>query len=259
MQIRRYSTVLKNGSTREGLILQHDKNLSEVAPLPNWSQETLADAFKQLKEGKCDSPSVRFGLASLNTPMPTHLDLPINAFEQYRPGFSVLKLKVGHLGLQDAIKLVQRHQQVPLRLDFNRKWPLNKLLRFASHFNASDFDYFEEPTEKLQDLIIFSNQTRFPIALDESAARFAHEPIATLKTIVVKPTLTGTIPTPPPGVELIFTFAYESTVGLLRIAQLAAQYNPTRPHGLDFESYLSSHTLFPPPIIENGRFIWNAP
>ena len=245
-----------DGKVRDSLILQEEDRFAEIAPLPSWSRETFSEAYQEAiclldeKDPQPTLPSVRFAFDSLKKPMPKHLDLPLNAFNHLRSGFDALKLKVGHLDLNQAKTLVKQAPKVLLRLDFNRKWPLEKLLAFASYFQPSDFDYFEEPGTTLAETILFSQKTAFPIALDESIPEADFTKIPTLKALVVKPTLLGKVPIAPPGVELIFSLAYESEIGLMRIAELATKYNPFRPHGLDFTSYLAKPKMIQ---IEQGR------
>ena len=253
--LRPYKLLLKNGSFREGILLQIGERCGDIAPLPGLSQETLAEAWEEAKRLPAPPklPSVRFALACTESPWPPAFQLPINALNIYRPAFRSLKLKVGGMSVEEALIHIHRvPAKVAIRLDFNRQWPLAKLLALAKHFSPEDFDYWEEPTAEFSELLEFSKCTRFPLALDESIPEVPYWELPTLKALVVKPTILGEVPLAPPGVELIFSSAYESGVGILHLARLALQHNPTRPHGFDPYSQLVQDVFTPKLLLEKG-------
>lgn len=261
LKLYRYSIPLnaRNWKVREGLILQSDVGFGEIAPLPGFSRETLAEALAEtlsvLRTGKEPTlPSVRFGFACAQKPLRS-VHLPLCALEP-RPGFSTIKLKLGHLPLPEAIALVKQHLGLHLRLDCNRAWTLNEALAFASHFKPTDFAYLEEPLRRFEDLVSFSHLTRFPIALDESISSDWTQ-IPTLKALVVKPTLLGAIPLIPPHLDLILSSSYESGLGLLHIALLAQERNLTHPIGLDTYRALQDDILTTTIHCSEGYFSWN--
>ena len=159
---------------REGLLLEYDGGWGEIAPLPGRSRETLLEAKEEilrclpnLSKTTPIYPSVRFGIESASRPLRS-IRVPLSLFNRPRPGFTTLKLKLGHLSIDDAIALVQSlFKTYRLRLDCNQAWTLDEALYFVSHFSPQDFDYLEEPVPS-SDLIRFSTLTGFPIAVDES-------------------------------------------------------------------------------------------
>lgn len=240
--------------TREGLILQSKTGFGEIAPLPGFSKETLQEAKQETLEwirtqNPPSLPSVRWGIACAEKPL-SSVRLPLSALGA-KEGFSTIKLKLGHLSLDEALDLVKTHYlKARLRLDFNRKWPLEKALAFASHFTPDTFDYLEEPVQT--GLIEFSKQTNFPIALDESIDT-DWSSIPSLKAIVVKPMIVGFIPKVPPHLQLILSSSYESGLGLLHIANTAQNNLPI---GLD--TVFKSDLLKNPISITPGFFSWEA-
>ncbi len=243
--------------TREGLILQSDIGFGEIAPLPGFSRETLAEARREtiaLLRHQKESPtlpSVRWGLACAQKKLRS-VHLPLCALGP-RPGFTTLKLKLGHLPLDEAIALTKKHLPFRLRLDCNRAWTLDQALAFASHFKPTDFAYLEEPVRTFEELVRFSELTRFPIALDESIHCDWTE-LPSLKAIVVKPTIVGFIPTVPPHLDLILSSSYESGLGLLHIANCAPN---SLPIGLDTYHALADDLLTTPIDCSSGYFSWN--
>lgn len=239
---------------REGLILQIGEGFGEIAPLPKFSKETLdearTEALNWIHTGTPPTlPSVRWGLTCAQTPLRS-VHLPLCALNNPRPGFSTLKLKLGHLSLPDAIALVKQHyRNYSLRLDCNRAWTLTQALEFASHFTPTDFAYLEEPVQTFEELIRFSEMTHFPLAVDEQI----HSDLSllpSLTTVVVKPTIVGHIPKIPPHFNLVLSSSHETGLGLLHIARAATN---SLPIGLD--TY--RHNILTSPIVcSNGFFSW---
>lgn len=236
---------------REGLILQMEDAWGEIAPLPGFSRETLTEAKQEILDVLRDNkkpklPSVLFGLSA--QPL-TPVKVRLSALHHPKPGCTTLKLKLGHLSAIQAVDLVKQYVgKYRLRLDCNRKWSLSEALLFASHFRPTDFEYFEEPVETYSDLVRFSHQTQFPIAVDESLREHSCLDIPTLAAAVIKPTLWGGIP--PLPFPSILSSSYESSLGILQIARLG---NPETPQGLDT---FTPDFLDPPIRIENGYLTW---
>lgn len=239
---------------RQGLILQIGDHFGEIAPLPNFSRETLdearAEVLHWMRTGDEPTlPSVRWGIACAHKPLQS-VHIPLSAFGTPRPGCSTLKLKLGHLSLPEAIALVKQHyRHYSLRLDCNKAWTLSQALEFASHFKPTDFDYLEEPVQTFEELIRFSEITHFPLAVDESIHSDLSA-VPSLIAVVVKPTVVGYIPQIPSHLKLILGTSYETGLGLLHIARSATNALPI---GLD--TY--RHDILTSPIdCSSGFFSW---
>jgi len=237
--------------TRQSLILRQDERVAEIAPLPGFSRETLAEAREELlayiKRGIPPTlPSVRWGLSCLDRPF-LPVCIPLSALNHSHDGCATLKLKLGHLTVDEAVTHVRTYLgKFYLRLDCNRSWTLQQALHFASHFSPTDFEYLEEPT---RDLVEFSKITQFPVAVDESFREgFPYLDIPTLKAVIIKPMLVGEIPQLP--VPIVLSSSYESSIGILHIAQRAS---PHIAHGLDT---FKDDLLSPPLRVENGHLVW---
>lgn len=256
LKIYRYRLPLVSGPVRvrEGLVVETEVGFGEIAPLPGRSRETLDDALLELRSGREPRlPSVRFGLACAQKPL-CGVHLPLWALGP-RAGFQTVKLKLGHLSVNESISLVRKHLGKHLRLDCNRAWNLEEALFFAKHFKPTDFASLEEPVRTWPDLIRFSEETGFPIALDEQIGGDWAE-IPTLKAIVVKPTLTGEIPKLPPHLQLILSSSYESGLGLLHIARISQEIGGPQPVGIDTYGALEQDLLISPIRCERGFFSW---
>ncbi|GKW15961.1 o-succinylbenzoate synthase [Pectobacterium carotovorum subsp. carotovorum] len=226
--------VLRNQrlKTRDGLIvrLQESERLGwgEIAPLPGFSVETLAEAesaaLEQLKSWVAGAafsddlpPSVAFGLscaqAELDRYLPQAADYrkaplcsgdPDELFEmlQAMPGEKVAKIKVG---LYEAVRdgmivnvLLEALPDLKLRLDANRSWTRAKADGFARYVAPSlrsRIAFLEEPCKTREESREFARETGINIAWDESVreADFRVEAEPGVSAIVIKPTLVGSL------------------------------------------------------------------
>lgn len=231
---------------RNHLLVQIDDCWGEISPLPGFSKETLDEAKKEVQQVLQENtqptlPSVIFGLSV--SPL-TSVKVPLCALHRPHDGCKSLKLKVGDLTVAEAVQLVKQYVgKFRLRIDCNRKWSATQALDFTKHFKPSDFEYLEEPT---MDLLEFSKQSDFPIALDESLRDNLHIPSA--KYAVIKPTLSGIVPQL--SLPIVLSSSYESSLGILQIARLGKKEIA---HGLDT---FSPDFIDPPIRVENGYLTW---
>ncbi len=256
-------TTTQRWPLRKGLILQWNDGWGEISPLPGFSSETFEEAREEilrllpdLPNARPKHPSVSFGIASASLPFSlAPLRHPLCLLNSPRSGFSTLKLKLGHLPIDEAIAHVKKHLgSYRLRLDCNRSWNLDEALYFARHFSPGDFDYLEEPVRTFAELVRFSELTQLPIAVDESLRTFPCLSIPTIKAAVVKPTVIGSLPSLPPHVPIVLSSAYESSLGLLQIARLALP--SSLPLGLATYRAFLDDLLIPPLKAEDGFLIW---
>ena len=218
--------------TRDGLLVclqdGDSEGWGEISPLPEFSQETLADATasaidwvnKWVNEGNISDsslPSVAFGcscaLAELTGELPLQanyrkaplcsgdpddLILSLAAMD----GEKVAKVKVG---LYEAVRdgmvaniLLEAVPELKLRLDANRSWTRAKADGFAKYINPeyrNRIAFLEEPCKTREESLQFSADTGIAIAWDESVreADFKVEAQPGVAAIVIKPTLTGSL------------------------------------------------------------------
>ncbi|WJV55116.1 o-succinylbenzoate synthase [Prodigiosinella aquatilis] len=226
--------VLRNQrlKTRDGLIVCLQQNgqqgWGEIAPLPQFSIETLAEAetavLEQLPrwlagDRVSDSlpPSVAFGLscalAELSQQLPIEADYrkvplcsgdpdELFAMLQGLPGDKVAKVKVG---LYEAVRdgmvvsvLLEALPDLSLRLDANRSWTRIKADGFARYVAPelrSRIAFLEEPCKTREESRDFALTTGINIAWDESVreADFQVEAEPGVSAIIIKPTLIGSI------------------------------------------------------------------
>lgn len=218
--------------SRDGLLVklqQGDRiGWGEIAPLPEFSQETLPEAqvvtqhwlqnWVNGAEPEFDAlPSVAFGLscalAELNQTLPLAANYrkaplctgdpdELFAVLQALPGEKVAKVKVG---LYEAVRdgmivnvLLEALPDLTLRLDANRSWTRAKADGFAKYVNPelrARIAFLEEPCKTRAESREFARDTGIAIAWDESVreADFKVEAEPGVVAIVIKPTLVGSI------------------------------------------------------------------
>ncbi|TCP91158.1 O-succinylbenzoate synthase [Cricetibacter osteomyelitidis] len=222
---------------REGLLVQvkcgDNEGWGEIAPLPEFSQETLEQAEAQVIDWlKCWDearsrnemlpldglyPSVAFGLSCALTEMKGGLGLEGNY--QVAPlcygdpdelygeldlisGEKVAKVKVGlYEANRDGLIVDMLLEAIPdlkLRLDANRSWTPAKAQMFAKYVkpeHRSRIQFIEEPCKTRDESRQFALDTAIAIAWDESVreADFLVQKEPHLAAIVIKPTLVGSL------------------------------------------------------------------
>lgn len=218
--------------TRDGLLVQlrdgEREGWGEIAPLPGFSRESLADAERAALEWVTDwragdapawpsVPSAAFGLSCALSEL--HDELP--AAGNYRtaplctgdpdelivalaalPGEKVAKVKVG---LYEAVRdgmvvnlLLEAIPELRLRLDANRAWTPLKARQFAKYVNPAHrqrIAFLEEPCKTRDDSRAFARETGIAIAWDESLRDddFSFMAEEGVRAVVIKPTLTGSL------------------------------------------------------------------
>lgn len=238
------------GGIRQGLLLRLENEKGnvgwgEIAPLPGFSKETYEEALQALTDGDHSYPSVQWGIASATLDLLHPLDIesiPVRILHGE-------KIKVGHLTLDEAIKLTSQSKCVGV--DMNQKWPLEKTLAFAKHF--PDLEYFEEPLKpgEEEESVFFP----YPVALDESLRSSQKWNYPFVKAHVIKPMLHGyPLPKKLKGVDFILSSSYESEIGIYQIAKLAYRLKiPLKPMGLG-TCHLFDEPLFEKePQVKNGK------
>ncbi|MEQ9722927.1 o-succinylbenzoate synthase [Yersinia alsatica] len=218
--------------SRDGLLVKlqqgEQTGWGEIAPLPEFSQETLDQAqtaatqwlqswVKGEELSLSTLPSVAFGLscaqAELEQSLPMTADYrkaplcsgdpdELFAVLEALPGEKVAKVKVG---LYEAVRdgmvvnvLLEALPDLTLRLDANRSWTRAKADGFAKYVNPelrSRIAFLEEPCKTRAESREFARDTGIAIAWDESVreADFQVEAELGVAAIVIKPTLVGSI------------------------------------------------------------------
>jgi O-succinylbenzoate synthase len=237
----------------------------DIAPLPGWSEETVAT----LRE---DSPSMIFAkqsaLAHLQNPLPAfsvplcallmgnEAELMKRAELAKKQGCTTVKIKTSKLSLEEAKRVVEAlRTSFALRVDPNQQWSLEEALDLFGSFPVETWDYIEEPLSNPADLAKFP----YPLAFDETLRHGVMPTVPHLKALVAKPTLMGDVAgvmklAKEKRVDFVLSSAFESGMGIAHIASMAIRHQlPMIPMGLGTYSYLKEDLLETPLEIKNGR------
>ncbi|CAH0539322.1 o-succinylbenzoate synthase [Vibrio marisflavi] len=253
----------------------------EIAPLSCFSLESTEEAGVQaqhqlemwVRGGQFDYdklfPSVAFGLSmaelELNDELPAegnYLAAPLCTGDpdsllpklEAMDGKKVAKIKVGyHEPIRDGMLVNLFLEAIPelkLRLDANRSWDLTQAMEFAKQITPSlrqRISYVEEPCKQPGDSVSFAIDTGIAIAWDEtiqheiSRKDFAIEDLLGVKTLVIKPTLIGSVQAcikliekaQAQSIQTVLSSSIESSFGLTQLARLAKWILPETVPGLD--------------------------
>ncbi|WP_094752639.1 o-succinylbenzoate synthase [Psychromonas sp. CD1] len=248
----------------------------EIAPLPGFSQETLAQAksqiIKLLEQGITSStskkhlyPSVQFALSCALQKIPlcskSTSKIPVipllqgdilSQLAQYKAlGFpSSIKIKVGRASMEQDTRLfnslTQLNTQVQIRCDANQAWSASQASLFFSHISRQHLYYIEEPTPKHTLNLTLAHTYKIALALDETLqdASFIYQTNPQIKALILKPTLIGSLRNIKKWVHIAqkedlhisFSSSFESSVALQHIRYLAEQIPLMHPISLGVDT-----------------------
>jgi o-succinylbenzoate synthase len=220
-------------SHREGLLLRlrtkgGGSGWGEIAPLPGFSRETMAEALSELQQwrtaghpeaypfvskaamhGVEQATEESFGRAAsgdrhswvdLNALVTGSADQVVEQTEAaVACGYRAVKLKVGGRAPDEDVRIVRRVAAITgsvaaLRLDANRAWTLQEAKAFLEGVGDLAIEYIEEPLREPASLFELAAVSSVPLALDETLredpARW-RDLLAVVSVVVLKPMLMG--------------------------------------------------------------------
>jgi len=169
-------------------------------------------------------------------------------------GYKTLKLKVGSESIEDDISKVRALRKlVPraaIRLDANRAWDLESAIRFGEAVRDLNIEFIEEPLADTTRLEDFYRLTGLAYALDESLLAKSPdnlERLDGLHAVILKPTLLGGLSialgfaarAKELGLRPVISSAFESSIGLATLANLASAVAPNVACGLDTATWFA--------------------
>lgn len=175
--------------------------------------------------------------------------------EKISLGFTCLKLKIGAIGFEDELALLEfirenySAQDLIIRVDANGAFSPQEALKKLESLAKYDLHSIEQPIQPKQyDLMNFlCRNSPVPIALDEEliGIRNNNDKLSLIEQIqpqflIFKPSLLGGFCQTEEWIELAdqknipwwITSALESNIGLDAIAQFTGQFDNPLPHGL---------------------------
>ena len=185
-------------------------------------------------------------------------------------GFTTIKLKVGRAPVEEEIERVRAVRkavgdEVRLRLDANRAWDWDTVVRFGRAVERCGIETIEEPLRDPAGMDAFAKTTGLPVALDETLLECGAAGLPAWKgaaAVVLKPTLLGGIAAALDiawrakelGMAAIVSGCFESGVGLAALAELGGAMGPEdRAMGLQTYDWLAEDLLAEPLDLTGGR------
>jgi o-succinylbenzoate synthase len=180
-------------------------------------------------------------------------------------GFRVLKVKVGLSAPDDEFRsLYAAASRLPprgaFRLDANGAWDEALARDWLDRLAGLPVESIEEPLAGANpdSLGRLQRSVTFPLALDESLARYAAEGLLAdppVRRIVIKPTVAGGIRparrlVEQAGAQVAFTTSLEAAPGRWLVAHLAAALGSDCHHGLDTGRWFASDLGAGPAIVD---------
>ena len=260
---------------RQGVLLERNGQWAEASPLPGFSLETVDDVVASLRGQQKPPASLRFALSALNEPLAASISVPYNflllgdsdkiaerAIDCQLSKCKAVKMKVGQGSLESDIQLVKEVREalpdkIQLRLDANQSWEFEEAVFFIESLKDLDFQYIEEPLRDPLRIEELFQLTGVNYAIDESLVQNdCLDPWPNAAALICKPTLLGGRSAVEKlalsGKPIVFSAAFESGVGIMRIMQLAAEFSPRVPAGLDTLAWLANDVLKEPLQKEDG-------
>ncbi len=176
-----------------------------------------------------------------------------------------IKIKLGSYPVKEAISVMKSTLSITkarLILDFNEKWSLENMQRFCDNFDLTSFKHLEDPLNNPLDLFTLAKTHPYPIALEQGLRSYGIQTFSslpTLKACEFKPTvdmpLLKTKQLSAFNMDVAFSSAYETSIGIASIGYLACQLAPNSYHGLDTLSMFKSDLVVEPYHITPSHLI----
>ena len=197
----------------------------------------------------------------------------VNAARKFiEKGFTTIKFKVGRSNFEDdfsIVKLIRKSigDNIKLRVDANGNWNLGDAIINLEQLQKFDIEYAEQPVIKLSDYIELKNNTKIPLAPDESI-RSVKDAMEFIKSgavsyLILKPMMIGgLLPTleiikqaEAENITPVITSSFESAVGKTNAVIAAASVKANVAHGLGGADYFANTITNDPFPIESGKII----
>jgi O-succinylbenzoate synthase len=220
-------------TSRSGWLIEGEAGWAEWSPLPSWSREESATAYRGALEA-ADRPypePVRDSV-TVNTMVP-RVAPDVAARLAVDSGCSTIKVKVGDAAGADRVAAVREAvgPGVRIRLDVNGDWDLEEALRALGSLARFDIELVEDPVRGLEEMARLRRRCPVPIAAEMPIRTLADvsemRRLEAADVLVIKPQRIGGIATSLRAAELaevpvIVSSALETSVGLSACLAVAA-------------------------------------
>ncbi len=195
-----------------------------------------------------------------------------SALRKVEMGYKTIKVKMGRDSFDEdynCLKAVRKScgNEIKIRADVNGKWKLNEAINNLQALEEFNLEYVEQPVNTLNDFVELSQNTKIPLAADESirsakdAEKFISNKAASV--LVLKPMmLGGIIPTlrilnmaEVAGIKTVITTSFESIIGRASAVFAASLVKEDIAHGLATDHYFENDLVSNPYPVSAGKIV----
>ena len=253
-------------TTRAGWLLQGDAGWAEWSPLPSWSREENAAAYRgALEAAEHPFPEPTVSLVEINTMIP-RVAPRLAARMAALSGCATVKVKVGDPDGEARVRAVREAvgPDVRIRVDANGSWSVDEALGALGRLAAWEIELVEDPVSGLRELAALRRRSPVPVAA-EMAIRCMEDVVEMRRldaadVLVVKPQRIGGIAAALHAAELaagvpgVVSSALETSVGLAACLAVAAALPGSRyAHGIGTAPLLAEDVTANPLRPVGGR------
>jgi len=189
-------------------------------------------------------------------------------------GFKTIKIKIGENNFEDDIKLIKTitdriDDSIKIRIDVNGNWDYEKAEQAVTILDSTKIELIEQPVNNINELVMLSDFSPIPIAVDEAIKSSADArniiEKSNIQIIILKPSILGGIietitlikSAERLGKKIIISSAFESVVGRSALMLLASLITGNHAHGLNTATYLAEDFASDDYPIINGNTFFN--
>lgn len=251
-----YSIIEKAAKKIEFDLIQELQSLSDLPSLAFGIEQAIisllikrGELTSLLSQAKSVNVNGLVGIGPKDVVLKKIDDLLINDFK-------TIKIKVGGRSFDDDIDLIKTitnriDDSIKIRLDVNGNWNYSQAEDAVNKIDKSKIELIEQPVNSINELVMLSDFSPIPIAVDETikTSNDAKNIIekSNIQVIILKPSILGGIIETISllksgdrlGKKIIISSAFESVVGRSAITLLSALVNGDHAHGIDTASYLN--------------------
>ncbi len=188
--------------------------------------------------------------------------------------FKTIKIKLGVNSVEDDVEFIKSitnriDDSIKIRLDVNGNWNYKEAEFAVNNLPHGKVELLEQPVNNINELVMLSDFSRIPIAIDESIKTIAEAKDiierSNIKTIILKPSILGSIIQTISLIKsaenlkkkIIISSAFESVVGRSALVLIASFVKGDHAHGLNTAIYLGEDLATDHYKIYKGEMLFN--
>ncbi|MCF6268755.1 MAG: o-succinylbenzoate synthase [Melioribacteraceae bacterium] len=188
--------------------------------------------------------------------------------------FKTIKIKLGVNSVEDDVEFVKNiatrvDDSIKIRLDVNGNWNYQQAEFAVNNLPQDKIELLEQPVNNINELIMLSDFSRIPIAIDESIRNVSEAKKiierSNITTIVLKPSILGSIiqtislikSAESLGKKIIISSAFESVVGRSALVLIASFIKGNYAHGLNTANHFIEDLATDDYLVSKGEILFN--